>query len=273
MRIVESTVVPKSAAQPCADRLITGHQVVGVADGATAKPWDAPAGPDGVELAELAAAVLGGLPADARSAPTVCALTARVAELLDEAGIAPGAGSAVSFCVLHAGAREVWRVGEARVLVDGRPWARHRTGEAVVAAARALVLRARLAAGDPVESLAESDPGRQAVMELLRASVALRNSGDQRFGSAAIDGAEVPEASVEVLRLPAGECEVVLATDGYPEVAGTLAASERLLALRLRRDPLMIEDPPETKGLRPGANSFDDRAYLRVMLPVAPSAS
>jgi hypothetical protein len=28
----------------------------------------------------------------------------------------------------------------------------------------------------------------------------------------------------------------------------------------------MIEDPPETKGLRPGANSFDDRTYLRLAL-------
>ncbi|MEV6645479.1 hypothetical protein [Amycolatopsis sp. NPDC051371] len=47
------------------------------------------------------------------------------------------------------------------------------------------------------------------------------------------------------------------------ELAGAVAG--HLLAARLARDPLMI-DPPETKGLRPAANSFDDRAYLRVRL-------
>lgn len=33
-----------------------------------------------------------------------------------------------------------------------------------------------------------------------------------------------------------------------------------------RRDPLLIEQSPASKGFRPGANSFDDRAYLRCLL-------
>jgi hypothetical protein len=65
--------------------------------------------------------------------------------------------------------------------------------------------------------------------------------------------------------VPDGVREVVITTDGYPEPAPTLAEAERLLAERLARDPLMLE-PPETKGKRPAANSFDDRAYLRVAL-------
>ena len=40
--------------------------------------------------------------------------------------------------------------------------------------------------------------------------------------------------------------------------------TDRLHALA--RDPLMIDSPPQTKGVAPDANSFDDRLYLRVAL-------
>jgi hypothetical protein len=103
------------------------------------------------------------------------------------------------------------------------------------------------------------------VQELLRALVGLRNRPDQRYGYGALDGQAVPDLFVEIMPVPDGVREVVITSDGYPTPAPTLAESERLLAERLARDPLML-DPPETKGKRPAANSFDDRAYLRVAL-------
>jgi hypothetical protein len=246
--------------------LIVGAHVVGVADGATAKPWDDPRGPDGAALAEALSVVLAGLPADTTAATAVDSATRLVADLLRANGLAPGSGSAVSFCVLHTGRRQVWRVGEARVLVDGEVHPPRTSGESVVAAARALVLRQKLAAGAAVAQLAADDPGREAVQELLRSLVGLRNVPDPRFGYPAVDGRPVPESFIEVIALPESACEVVLATDGYPEPAATLAEAERLLGARLARDPLMIADPPETKGVRPGAHSFDDRAFVRVRL-------
>lgn len=52
-------------------------------------------------------------------------------------------------------------------------------------------------------------------------------------------------------------------TDGYLSPAASLAEAERELAESLARDPLRIGEHPSTKGLRPDANSFDDRTYLR----------
>ncbi|SEF34280.1 hypothetical protein SAMN05421837_107302 [Amycolatopsis pretoriensis] len=258
--IVEQSVVPRAGDEPCADRLISGAHVVGVADGATKKPWDT--GPDGAALAEAVAGHLAGLPARCSAREAAGSATALVRGLLPE----PGAGSAVTFCVLHRPRREIWRVGEGRVLLDATPVPPRPSGERVVAEARALVLRAHLADGVPEAALLADDPGRAAVRELLRALVGLRNRPDPHLGYGAIDGRDVPAGFVEVLPVPEGVREVVITTDGYPEPAPTLAEAERLLAERLARDPLMIEDPPETKGLRPAANSFDDRAYLRVRL-------
>ncbi|MGW4062266.1 hypothetical protein ACWEGE_28565 [Amycolatopsis sp. NPDC004747] len=260
--IVESAVVPRTSAAPCADRLILGEHVLGVADGATGKPWDR--GPDGAVLAEAVAGHLAATDARAATAGT----TALVRSLLAEAGATAGAGSAVTFCVLHRPRREVWRVGEGRVLLDGTPVPPRPTGERVVAEARALVLRRHLADGVPEATLLAEDPGRAAVQDLLRALTGLRNRPVPGYGYGAVDGQDVPDGFVEVIPIPAAVHEVVLTTDGYPEPAPDLAESERSLAVRLERDPLMLA-PPETKGLRPGANSFDDRAYLRVTLSPA----
>ncbi len=253
--IVESALVPRTATEPCADRLIVGEHVAGVADGATKKPWDT--GPDGAELAEAVAGHLAGLAAGCTAREAVDSATALVRGWAGGAGL----GSAVTFCVLFRPRREIWRVGEARILLDGVPVPPRPSGERVVAEARALVVRRYLAEGVPAAELLAEDPGRAAVQELLRALVGLRN---RPHGGGAVDGRDVPDLFVEVIPVPAAVQEVVLATDGYPEPAATLAEAERLLAERLARDPLMIEDPPETKGLRPGADSFDDRAYLRL---------
>lgn len=261
MRILESALVPRSPTEPCADRLVLGEHVAGVADGATAKPWDAPGAPTGTQLAETLSVMLSAIGPDADAATTVEAATALVADQLGHR-----TGSAVSFCLVHTPSRQIWRVGEARVLVDRQSWPPRPTGESVVAAARALVLRAELNDGTSRDRLAADDPGRAAVQGLLHALVRMRNVADARCGTAAIDGKPVPEAFVEVRTLPASRCEIVVTTDGYPAAAPTLAEAEQALAERLERDPLMIEDPPETKGLRPGANSFDDRAYLRLEL-------
>ncbi|GHF49959.1 hypothetical protein FHX82_003828 [Amycolatopsis bartoniae] len=266
IEVVESVVVPKSDHSPCADRLIAGPATWGVADGATAKPWDDPRGPDGAILADAVSTLLANLPRGADFAEAVRAATAEVAEMLAQAGIRPGRGSAVSFCVLQPAKRQIWRVGEARVMIDGRPVPTPGQAEDVVATARALAIESFLAAGETPESLRDVDRGRAAVEPLLRSLVELRNSATSRFAHAAIDGNPVPDHLTEIIPLRDGDHDIVIATDGYVTIAPTLGESEKLLAGRIERDPLMIEEPTATKGVGRGANSFDDRAYIRVRL-------
>jgi hypothetical protein len=79
-----------------------------------------------------------------------------------------------------------------------------------------------------------------------------------------LDGRPVPDRLVHVLTLPEDWARLVLASDGYPALGGDLDQTEALLARRLREDPLMIDEPPATKGVRPGQESFDDRTWLEI---------
>jgi glycerophosphoryl diester phosphodiesterase len=254
------------------DRLIIGQHVLGVADGATAKPWDDPDGPDGAVLADAVASLLAKLDESATAIAAVRAATELVAGMLGTAGIAPGAGSAVVYALVHGPRREIWRIGDGHVLVNGERLPERETGESVVARARALVLRERLAGGSEVAALRAEDPGRRAIEPLLASLVKLRNATVPGLGYPAVDGNPVSAGFVEVFGLPAGACDVVLTSDGYFDVTDDLAETERLLARRLAADPLLVGEPPATKGCRPGAESFDDRSYLRVRVPPADGA-
>ena len=60
--------------------------------------------------------------------------------------------------------------------------------------------------------------------------------------------------------------EIVLASDGYPVIKPTLEQSETYLKTILERDPLCIKEFITMKGLVPGNNSYDDRAYVRFIV-------
>jgi hypothetical protein len=265
--VIESFI--RGAGDECADVVIETPEVAGIVDGATAKPWDAPGGPSGQRIAGEVADLLRSLSGNVVARDAVAHLTRHVAALLDSASIAPGQGSAAALAVVHCGARQLWRVGEAGVLVDEQALPGRSSGEEVVARARALVLHTLLADGASLDDLRTKDAGREAVYPLLRSLVAVRNRVVSTYVNAAIDGRPVPETFVEVVDLPRTACEVVITSDGYPEPAPTLADAEARLRARLDRDPLMIHEPPATKGWMLGKGSFDDRSYVRLSIPAA----
>jgi hypothetical protein len=263
--IIESRIV---GARPgaLADRLILDGRLAGVVDGATAKDWDSPAAPDGARIADCVAEVIRATAGEASAAGTVRQASAAVSGLHSQAGVPAGSGSAATFAAVAVEHRQVWRVGDAHVAINGAQIAELPTGEAIVAQARALVLRQCLAAGMTVDDLRRHDRGREATQPLLRALTGLRNVAVEG-GYGAIDGRPVPDCFIELIALPDGPCEVVLATDGYPRIAQDLEQAEKFLRTRLAEDPLMIADPPATKGWMIGADSFDDRSFVRLALP------
>lgn len=69
---------------------------------------------------------------------------------------------------------------------------------------------------------------------------------------------------VRTIPVPEPPTEVVLASDGYPQLCPTLAESEAALRRQLDDDPFCIRTFKATKGRMVGNQSFDDRAYLRL---------
>jgi len=275
LRVVERFVVGKHGdPDRCEDLIVVGDAFAAVLDGATDNhdvTFDGLA--PGRFAVQACAGALAALPAEADARTAVDRLTtalARAAAAATPSG--PGAGRPALSLVAYSVARhEVWRIGDCAFLIDGEGDNPESLVDLAAIGARSAHLHSLLAAGASIDALLADDPGRALIRPLLRAQRALSNRDDNNpYAYGCLDGTPVPHRFVEVVPVPEAAAEVVLASDGYPELRATLAESERRLADILAEDPLCISRHPTTKGLGPGQVSFDDRAYLRLAVTPPP---
>ncbi|MDG4795207.1 protein phosphatase 2C domain-containing protein [Micromonospora sp. WMMD1082] len=274
--VAEQQQIPKGSGRG-EDRLVlrregSGLRLGAVIDGATDKSGRDYGGRTGGAIAaQCVADALAEHAVDLSPTDAVAMVTDRLAALRRRWAIDPDdalAPSAVAAVVVPRRG-EIWRVGDVHVALrrgagDWQVYPADKTIDRVVASARAALLHCLLAAGASAADLAATDPGRAMVMPLLRAQGVLANRDDEHpLGHGVLDGRAVPARYVEVIPVPPGVREVVLASDGYLTPAPTWAAAESELAASLRADPLRIGPNPGTKGLA-DSYSFDDRTYLRL---------
>lgn len=266
IRVVESAVVGKDQDPAlCEDSIFVGPAFAAVVDGATDKSGETYGGVAGGRLASTVI-----LEAIADLDPEVDARCA-VNELTKAlAGAVPGGvqdGPSAAIAMFSSARREVWQVGDVSFSTLGnrlRPPTRKRLDD-VASGVRAATTYALLNGGTSLETLRARDPGRDAILSLLRNQYLLRNKeGPWTYG--AIDGTRVPTRKLSVFPIQSDARELVIYSDGYPKAYRTLSEAEHDLMELLVQDPLCIGKLRGTKGWREGNRSFDDRAYLRLLI-------
>jgi hypothetical protein len=173
--------------------------------------------------------------------------------------------AAAQTCVFSIARREIWRLGDISIAVNGRTLPETPTPlDAPATAYRAAALWALLAAGADVEELRADDPTWGMLLPLLELQHHLRNCPDPQnpFAYWIPDGRPLPAHAMQVHSVNHGD-EVVITTDGYPRPANTLAQAEEELGRILDEDPLLIRLHHGFRPVATTASSFDDRAYLR----------
>jgi hypothetical protein len=269
--VIESFVAGKSETVACEDIVVATDDHAAVVDGGTDLSGARFAGKaGGLFAAEVVADQIKGAPRDLDATSFVAQLTDALARAVRAEHGALGPDTlppCASFVCVSVARRQVWRVGDCTAVVDGTP---HYGGKLVDDAAysfRAALTAALLAGGTPLATVLADDPGTQACRPLYDIQ---QNLGNQlgRWGYGVVNGTPVPDDLVEVFDLPADECEIILASDGYPEVLPTLDETERRLHDLLAADPAAVGPLWRVgKSLRPGYASMDDRSFLRLRLP------
>jgi hypothetical protein len=271
MRVVEQYVAAKSGdPEKCEDGVVVTPHFAAVIDGATDKTGRRFGGTSGGRFVMLVLAeTVRSLPPDIDAGGALDALTAAVAARLP-AGLPPEDRPAAAATLYSAARHEVWQIGDVGFKFAGRPAVLPRKEvDLLNVRMRAAILRAELIRGATVDQLAAKDVGREAIMPLLTRQVFFANAESPEAGDlayAVLDGRPVPKALVHVVPSPPDTSELVIASDGYPEVFGTLSDTETHLKVLLAEDPLCIRELAGTKGVALGNDSFDDRAYLRLEL-------
>ena len=182
-----------------------------------------------------------------------------------------GHSGEASGVIYNALRREVWSVGDCAFAFlhrDGRfeTFQGHKQIDILLSEWRSAILRSFLSRGlMTIADIQQADPGRRIIQPFITRQTLYQNisptANSLAFG--VFDGQRIPDAFLHVTPLPDDVTDIILASDGYPELFPTLEESEAHLARLIEADPLCIGPLLGTKGIQAGNTAPDDRTYIK----------
>lgn len=159
---------------------------------------------------------------------------------------------------------EIWKYGDCQCSINGEVFSQEKEIDTIHGKLRAMWLETELLLGKSMEEIRANDVGRKFIQDSLVRQRLLENR-KVPMGFPVINGTEIESSFIQTLAVKEGD-EIVLATDGYPDLKGTLAESENALAGILEADPLCFRTNISTKGIQGNDISYDDRCYCRFVV-------
>lgn len=263
MKILESFVKGKhDDPARCEDGIFVNEKVIAVIDGVTSKSSRKYEGKSsGRKAMEIVKETLSGLP-EISDPETFLNLLARSIDTFARQNDCQGneiPRACIIAYLIHA--RLVVSYGDCQCRLNGKTYRLHKQIDQMNETLRAYVIETALRQGQNVKDLLADDPGRNAVQPFLKSQYLFENQAGP-FGYAVLNGSPVNPSMMQIMQVPAGQ-QVILASDGYPELKDTLDQSEKALAELLAEDPLCFRMNRQTKGMSKGQISYDDRSYIR----------
>ena len=287
MKIIESCIVGKKSQEACEDGMVITDDFIAVIDGSTSKTPkhlnpDMKNGRYAMML--ISEYIREELKAEASVDDFCQGVTAYIYnKVYEKLGVEerlkehPEERLTASAILYSRTRNEVWMVGDCQAIIDGKLYENGKPYEQEIARKRVELIEQGLS---PAEARKQIEP------LLIEAMLSGQN---QTY--TVIDGFPIYREGVKVVSVsdscsvqdsvPASDSvpcsdsvsasgtffvsssEIVLASDGYPFLKPTLAASEAALAEQIANDPQNIHSFIATKGIVEGNKSFDDRTYIR----------
>ena len=287
MKIIESSIIGKKSSEACEDGMVVTDDFIAVIDGSTSKTPkhlnpDMKNGRYAMML--ISEYIREELKTDASVDDFCQGVTAYIYnKVYEKLGVEerlkehPEERLTASAILYSRTRNEVWMVGDCQAIIAGKLYENGKPYEEEIARKRVELIEQGLS---PAEARKQIEP------LLIKAMLSGQN---QTY--TVIDGFPIYREGVKVVSVsdscsvqdpvPASDSvpcsdsasasgtisvsssEIVLASDGYPFLEPTLAASEAALAEQIANDPQNIRSFIATKGIVEGNKSFDDRTYIR----------
>ena len=275
MKIIESSIIGKKSQEACEDGMVITDDFIAVIDGSTSKTPkhlnpDMKNGRYAMML--ISEYIREELKADASVDDFCQGVTAYIYnKVYENLGVEerlkehPEERLTASAILYSRTRNEVWMVGDCQAIIDGKLYENGKPYEEKIARERVELIKQGLS---PAEARKQIEP------LLIKAMLSGQNKN-----YTVIDGFPIYREGVKVVSvsdscsasesvsasgtIPVSSSEIVLASDGYPFLKPTLAASEAALAEQIANDPQNIHSFIATKGIVEGNKSFDDRTYIR----------
>ena len=287
MKIIESSIIGKKSPEACEDGMVVTDDFIAVIDGSTSKTPkhlnpDMKNGRYAMML--ISEYIWEELKADASVDDFCQGVTAYIYnKVYEKLGVEerlkehPEERLTASAILYSRTRNEVWMVGDCQAIIDGKLYENGKPYEQEIARKRVelieqglspaearkqiepLLIKAMLSGQNQTYTVIDGFPIYREGVKVVSVSV----SCSVQDSVPASDSVPCSDSASASDTIPSSSSEIVLASDGYPFLKPTLAASEAALAEQIANDPQNIHSFIATKGIVEGSKSFDDRTYIR----------
>ena len=287
MKIIESSIIGKKSQEACEDGMVVTDDFIAVIDGSTSKTPkhlnpDMKNGRYAMML--ISEYIREELKADASVDDFCQGVTAYIYnKVYEKLGVEerlkehPEERLTASAILYSRTRNEVWMVGDCQAIIDGKLYENGKPYEEKIARKRVeliaqglspaearkqiepLLIKAMLSGQNQTYTVIDGFPVYREGVKVVSVS----DSSSVQDSVPASDSVPCSDSVSASGTIPSSSSEIVLASDGYPFLEPTLAASEAALAEQIANDPQNIHSFIATKGIVEGNKSFDDRTYIR----------
>lgn len=287
MKIIESSIIGKKSPEACEDGMVVTDDFIAVIDGSTSKTPkhlnpDMKNGRYAMML--ISEYIWEELKADASVDDFCQGVTAYIYnKVYEKLGVEerlkehPEERLTASAILYSQTRNEVWMVGDCQAIIDGKLYENGKPYEQEIARKRVelieqglspaearkqiepLLIKAMLSGQNQTYTVIDGFPIYREGVKVVSVSA----SSSVQDSVPASDSVPCSDSASASDTIPSSSSEIVLASDGYPFLKPTLAASEAALAEQIANDPQNIRSFIATKGIVEGNKSFDDRTYIR----------
>ncbi|MBW0030424.1 hypothetical protein V7T14_04195 [Segatella copri] len=287
MKIIESSIIGKKSPEACEDGMVVTDDFIAVIDGSTSKTPkhlnpDMKNGRYAMML--ISEYIREELKADASVDEFCQGVTAYIYnKVYEKLGVEerlkehPEERLTASAILYSRTRNEVWMVGDCQAIIAGKLYENGKPYEEKIARKRVELIEQGLS---PAEARKQIEPllieamlsGQNQTYMVIDGFpiyregvkvVSVSDSSSVQDSVPASDSVPCSDSASASDTIPSSSSEIVLASDGYPFLKPTLAASEAALAEQIANDPQNIHSFIATKGIVEGNKSFDDRTYIR----------
>ena len=287
MKIIESCIIGKKSPEACEDGMVITDDFVAVIDGSTSKTPkhlnpDMKNGRYAMML--ISEYIREELKADASVDDFCQGVTAYIYnKVYEKLGVEerlkehPEERLTASAILYSRTRNEVWMVGDCQAIIDGKLYENGKPYEQEIARKRVELIEQGLSPAEArkqiepllIEAMLSGQNQTYTVIDgfpIYREGVKVVSVSDSCSVQDSVSASDSVPCSDSVSAsgtISVSSSEIVLASDGYPFLEPTLAASEAALAEQIANDPQNIHSFIATKGIVEGNKSFDDRTYIR----------
>ena len=293
MKIIESSIIGKKSPEACEDGMVVTDDFIAVIDGSTSKTPkhlnpDMKNGRYAMML--ISEYIREELKADASVDDFCQGVTAYIYnKVYEKLGVEerlkehPEERLTASAILYSRTRNEVWMVGDCQAIIDGKLYENGKPYEQEIARKRVELIEQGLSPAEArkqiepllIEAMLSGQNQTYTVIDgfpIYREGVKVVSVSDSSSVQDSVSSSDSCSVQDPVScsgsasasdTIPSSSSEIVLASDGYPFLKPTLAASEAALAEQIANDPQNIRSFIATKGIVEGNKSFDDRTYIR----------